>query len=308
LIIGTHGRGIWILDDIGPLEALTSDVVTSEERLLPTRHARLLSLYRTQEWFGVGAFFAPNPEYGAGIAYYLRKAGDGKKMRITIRDTKGNVIRRLEGPRERGLNRLYWDLRMEPIGEVQQGQAVGAGGAARGPAVLPGIYQVIVATPEGGELKGQVTVEGDPRIVISDADRRLRHSTLLDLYELQKTLAAVQTSARRAADEVEMVRKRLTDAGASSEEALGDVVKMADRVSQTRRGLDSQLSTVNALARAIEGYTGRPTPSQLQRIDWAFEDVTKLVEGLNGILQTDVPALSTATATPPRIAAPVRKR
>jgi photosystem II stability/assembly factor-like uncharacterized protein len=310
LIIGTHGRSIWILDDLSPLEALTPDVVTAEQRLLPSKPARLLSLYRTQEWFGVGVFFAPNPEYGAGVAYYLRNGSDGKKMGITIRDAAGHVIRKLEGPGDRGLNRIYWDLRMEPPSQAEAGQGAGGGGGgpARGPTVLPGVYQVVVTNPQGGELKGQVTVEGDPRIVISDADRRQWHAALLDLYELQKTLAAVQTSVRRATDEVGMVRKRLTYSTPPSKDALDQVAKVAERVSQTQRMLDDHLGTVGGLVRAIEGYTGRPTPSQIQRIDWAFEDVAKLVEGLNQIMQTDVPALSTAQTTSARIAAPVRKR
>ena len=73
------------------------------------------------------------------------------------------------------------------------------------------------------------------------------------------------------------------------------------------------LDAASGLARAIEGYSGLPTQDQSRQIDWAFEDVTKLVEEFNGILQTEMPAfyseLTAQMASPAlRIAPPVRKR
>ena len=320
LIIGTHGRSLWILDDIGPLEALTPDVLASDEQVLPIRRARLLSLYSPQAWFGAGQFFAPNPDYGAGIAYYLRKAGAVKKVGISIFDAQGNLIRKLEGPGERGLNRIFWNLRGDPVGPPREGRPGGGAEEARGLAVPPGVYQVVVGGPGGGELKTMVTVEGDPLLVVSEEDRRPRQAALLDLVELQKTLIAPRDPVRAAADEVGLVRKNLAARAGGNprgeeKEALGRAAKVSDGLSRCQRELESQLRSVSGLTREIDGYSGRPTADQLRQIDWAFEDATKLVEELNAILQKEMPALFSEMTTrnlwisPARpIAPPARKR
>ena len=72
--IGTHGRGIWILDDVGPLEALTADAMAADATLFPIHRARLMSTFTPQAWYGAGEFFAPNPDWNAAITYYLRDA------------------------------------------------------------------------------------------------------------------------------------------------------------------------------------------------------------------------------------------
>jgi photosystem II stability/assembly factor-like uncharacterized protein len=165
LVLGTHGRGIWILDDVGPLELLVPFVQQSEAALAPIAPARLMILHTPQAWFGQGVFFAPNPEFDAGIAYYLREASSGP-VKIEIADSRGRVVRTLEGPAAKGINRVRWDLRADP---PAQGQApmpalpVRGRGGPVAPLVAPGTYQVTLRIPRlSRELRGQVTVESDP--------------------------------------------------------------------------------------------------------------------------------------------------
>ena len=320
LVIGTHGRSIWILDDIGPLEALTPEVLASDVHLLPIKRARQCSIYSPQAWFGAGQFFAPNPDYGAGITYYLGKASADKKVGINIHDGQGNLIRKLEGPGERGLNRIFWDLRTEPSGPAREGRPGGGAEGARGLTVPPGVYKAVVDGPRGGELNATVSVEGDPLNVVSEEDRRRRQDALLDLVELQKSLASPQDIVRAAADGIESLKKNLAArAGGSPEgpmkEALGRVAGVADDLSRSQRELEGQLRSIIRLGRQIDGYSGRPTSDQLRQIDWAFEDAMKLIEELNAILQKGIPALFSELAAqniwiaPARpIAPPVRKR
>ena len=63
LVVGTHGRGIWVLDHIAALEALTPDAIRSDAFLVPPARARLLSIYNPQAWYGAGQYFAPNPDF-----------------------------------------------------------------------------------------------------------------------------------------------------------------------------------------------------------------------------------------------------
>ena len=112
LVLGTHGRSIWVLDHIEPLAQLTQPSARPAALSVP-RSARastggLLGPY----WFGSGEFFAPNPAAGATITYYLPKHGGG--IEISISDSPAKPIRTLHGPGAAGLNRVAWDLRRTP--------------------------------------------------------------------------------------------------------------------------------------------------------------------------------------------------
>src|SRR5262249_25505416 len=155
---------------------------------------RLLSIYSPQAWYGGGQFFAPNPEFGATIVYYLHNAGSGD-VTVRIADQHGTPVRTLRGTARAGLNSVVWDMRREArLPESPRDGSSGGAGASAGPLVLPGPYTVTI----GGlarPLKGDVRIEGDPRVSVPDGDRRLRQAALLDLYALVKTLAAARTSA-----------------------------------------------------------------------------------------------------------------
>lgn len=320
LIVGTHGRGIWILDDLAPLEALTADVVRSDAHVMPIPRARLWSIWWPQAWFGAGEFFAPNPDYGAVITYYLREAAAGP-VQLEVSDAAGHRIRTLPGPANRGLNRAVWDLRLEsPLQEPSTQEEVmgGYGGPPRAPLVLPGRYAVTVRVPGiTRELRGDVTVEGDPRTVFAAADRRARQGALLNLYELQKTLDGARVTMRTLAGQADAIRKVLVGDGPAPRAAavgLGALDTAAARITQVQADINRQASAVNALSRAIESFASLPTADQQRELDWAFEDATQTVEDVNRLLQREMPALYTdlmKQETWPRrlppVTAPVRR-
>jgi len=186
LVIGTHGRSIWVLDDMGAIEALTPSALKEDAVLAPIAPARETIIHSPQAWFGTGTFFAPNPDFDAGINYYLRDAATGPAQ-IDISDVYGKKVRTLEGPAAKGLNHVVWNLRVDQPpapaadpaagtpaagagGRGGRGGGGGAGGAGGGrggqqaaPLVAPGKYVVVVRVPGiGHELRGEVTVERDP--------------------------------------------------------------------------------------------------------------------------------------------------
>jgi hypothetical protein len=145
--------------------------------------------------------------------------------------------------------------------------------------VLPGVYTVTIKArgADGPVLKGELRVDSDPRVTFNDADRRARQTTLLTLYELQKSLAATRATTATA---------RL-----ASDTELGKL--QAD--------LTAELSTASTLSRAIEGFSGLPTADQRRQVEWVLDDAAKTVEALNRVLHTDMPA-------PPRLMAIPAKR
>jgi photosystem II stability/assembly factor-like uncharacterized protein len=277
LIAGTHGRSLWILDNISSLEALTPESLTSDAFLVPLARARLLAIYTPQAWFGAGQYFAPNPDFGAAIEYYLR-TGSKDDVQVHIADAHGGIVRTLKGAARAGLNRVSWDLRMDsPISDsARETMNLNAGAAPQAPLVLPGIYTVAIEAG-GRQMKGDLKVEGDLRVAFSDADRRTRQDLLLKLYELQKSLV----NARAAAA-----------AGVTHFDAVARTSRKADREPQERlralqTALSGEMNTANTLSRSIEGFSGLPTADQRRQIDWVFDDAGLTVGALNEALQTE---------------------
>lgn len=99
LIVGTHGRSVWIFDDLTPLEQYTADTGSRPLQLFPIRSALRYWHWSQVEWLGDNAFYGKNPSYGAAISYYV---GEGAKEsgKVVISDAQGKVIRTLEGMRD----------------------------------------------------------------------------------------------------------------------------------------------------------------------------------------------------------------
>ncbi len=113
LIAGTHGRSIWIADDITPLQQLTKEVLAKDIHLLANRTAtrwQRLSLGRQQTFF---KFRGENPQPGAFIHFYLKSA-PAEKIFIEIQGLLGNRKAPLQVSARKGLNRIRWDMRFPP--------------------------------------------------------------------------------------------------------------------------------------------------------------------------------------------------
>ena len=132
LVLATHGRSIWIMDDITPLQQLTPEVMAQEVHLFEPREAVLWkpdirlrrSMTGAKTWRGESA-----PE-GTAISYYLKTAASGP-VRLTVTDpATGEVFRTLPATGLAGMNRLQWDLCSDrrPVQPGQGGGGFGFGG------------------------------------------------------------------------------------------------------------------------------------------------------------------------------------
>ncbi len=133
LIVGTHGRSIWIMDDITPLEKMSDSVISSDLELFDMRPGIEYHVANLKGFTGAQEFIAPNPPYGVIVNYYLKTKPAGRNpVRITVTDKAGNRIRELNtAPADAGINRVAWDLRYDAPVRPAFGQ--GGPGAAGGP-------------------------------------------------------------------------------------------------------------------------------------------------------------------------------
>jgi photosystem II stability/assembly factor-like uncharacterized protein len=136
LIAGTHGRSIWILDDITALEQLGDDEMKGEAFLFDVRPATawVNDIQKQMNVGGAKYFRGRNPAPGTAVSYWLGKPASNVK--ITISDITGHEVRSIDGIKDAGLNRVQWDLRANPpargAAAAQQAPGGGGGGFGRG--------------------------------------------------------------------------------------------------------------------------------------------------------------------------------
>lgn len=193
LVLGTHGRSIWILDDIAPLVEWSATVASHPAHLFAIRPATIFHYWKDQSYRGQGAYAGENPPFGAIISYHFSRTAE--QATVTVEDASGRVIRRLEGPGTPGvIHRVMWDLRHEPPpggtggGEEESAQAaprLAQPVGARGPFVSPGAYTVVLQGG-GATVRQPVTVKGDPLMPLTDAQYREREAFLVGVLALQQ--------------------------------------------------------------------------------------------------------------------------
>jgi len=221
MILATHGRAIWILDDLTPFQQATvafgKDVHFFETR--PAMH-RVLAGDRMREFEGDMRFLGENPQLGAHLTYFLKIKADSARM--VIRDAAGATVRELKGDdfKEKlspGVNVAIWDLRVEPLPPSKRQQPAGGGGGffggggRQGPPVLPGRYRATLVLNGKEAASREVTVGLDPDVRIADADLKARFDALTELHALNGKVTAAVEALRTADEQLIAIRKELSD-------------------------------------------------------------------------------------------------
>src|SRR5205823_1120663 len=112
LILATHGRSIYIMDDISALEEMNRETLTADLKLFNTRPAIAWRMANYRGFLGSSLYFAPNAPAGLILDYYAKAAGP---VQITVADKSGARVRQLNARAEAGIvNRTTWDLRADP--------------------------------------------------------------------------------------------------------------------------------------------------------------------------------------------------
>ena len=303
LVLGTHGRGFWILDDIGPLEALSPSVLDAESHLFNIRPAvQMHHFNRGGGSTGQQRFAAPNPPDGAIISYYSASTQSGQ---VDVLDSVGRLVRRLTGPRAAGIQRLVWDLREEPPGPVDSAGRARFGRGLRGPFVLPGNY--LVRLRLGSEEHRQIAqVSPDPLVSMTDEDRRGWHDETIALGQLLETAQIALATA-------EHLQSRLRDIRAAVAAAPAAAAPLGEKTSTLARDVEALLTELRGQAEegvartpgplavvdqlrqlysTVEAATARPTAEQRRVAREAHDRLSRVVTGLNRLTQSSIPALA----------------
>jgi photosystem II stability/assembly factor-like uncharacterized protein len=276
LIIATHGRGVYILDDLTPLRALTRQVLDSEVALLPSRPSALVIPVSNQEFPGDDEFVGTNPDEAATITYYLKKRHLLGDLKVEVYDPQGTRIASLPGGKRRGINRVSWPMRLPPPKLPPANSLVANLFTFVGPRVPAGAYTVKLIKGDQ-TLTGEVRLVPDARTQHSDEDRALQQKTALGLYQSLERLTYLVDAATTARDGARQ-RAAAMSAGATGDRFRRQLEALAAELESFRTGLvaggeggmlegDQKLrEKLGDLYGGVNGYEGRPTQSQLEYV------------------------------------------
>jgi photosystem II stability/assembly factor-like uncharacterized protein len=329
LVIATHGRSFWILDDVTPLRQMSAEVAAAEAYLFrPEMAYRLRASSFEGTPLPVDTAQGENPPDGALIDYYLKSAFGGE-VTLEVLDSAGKLVRRYSSsdkpPRidpkrleftaswihspqppsaEPGMHRFVWDVRYEggPGGNPMAAMFRGGGG---GPWALPGQYTVKL-TVAGQSYTQPLTLKMDPRVKTPLADLALQFKMAREISGAQAQVSAAAAEANRLHGQLQALKAK-----ASGQQALADELEALDKKTMALTGgtsppgffeteapstttLRSLTIALGQVARAVGSADAAPTRDAVTAFQHDRQAVEKALAEWNQIKGKDVPHLNQA--------------
>jgi photosystem II stability/assembly factor-like uncharacterized protein len=313
IIIATHGRSIYVLDDATPVQQLTPEVAREDVHLFDVRPALRYATRMTRYGVGDKAFAGQNPPYGALVSYYLKQKPDDKtKLKLQILDSGGKMISEIENiAKERGLNRVSWNLRYggPTVRRPPTDEEVQFTGGPRGPQVLPGTYTVRLLVGEKS-YERKIEVQLDPTVNgVTAADLRETLDMELRLRDMQTATNNALNTLDSLKSQIEFIERTVRDRlGASSvpkelTDALAAqkkrVEELQNRLAQPEGGLGFEgraqlIDRIGGLFFTLDSSNAAPTPAARELYGDLQKEFDTKVGEVNKFMNDAVPQLNDA--------------
>ena len=323
LVVGTYGRGFWILDDLAPLQQLTPEVMASAAHLFAPRDAYRFRAITPPSVPYSDPTEGTDPEYGASINYWLGEAavaaaerGETESPTVEIVDAAGEVVRTLAGTNNPGVNRIHWDLRDEPNGAIRlltspmYAEHIAVGDEGR---EAPGSRQISILLPPGRytvRLNAAGQSMEQPLAVIKDPHSAGSEADIAAQVAFLRAVRADVVAAGEAVHRVEAIRVQLeTMSRFADEDELAEAIttlqgQLVDLQSNmvdlrlTGQGQDGVrfearlLQKLGYLTGAIAGADFPPTDQELEVKVLLHEQLQEHLEALDALVRDEVAALN----------------
>jgi photosystem II stability/assembly factor-like uncharacterized protein len=323
LVLATHGRSFWILDDISPLRQYADSLAKEDMHLYQPATA-----YRVHSGEAPShlAFAGRNPPNGAVIYYYMKQAPRPElkqEVKIEILDAAGNVIRKYSSAKnepldepldpddkkpekqikpEEGLNRFVWDLHYEEANRVPGYFLWEYNEGAKGPLALPGNYQVRL-TANGKSVTAPFEVKIDPRVTTSQSDLEKQFKLEMNVREQLNRVYEAVNQIQDVREQLGGLKKRLVSGDATKPVFDGataldaKLIAVRDplinfKISASEDslayapGIDAKLAF---LSMAVSGFAdSAPTESEYQEFDKLKKQTDQLLANWDQVRNADI--------------------
>ena len=314
LVVGTHGRSIWILDDLQPVREMNDRMTEADLHLFPVADAVRWRM-GDGTWAGRHARFS-NPPYGASIYYFLKDKPKGE-LKIEIVDAQKRLVKALSSvPREPdysseyddpeefkkaalsvepGVQRAVWDLTWEGAKKIK-GAKIDTGDPAEGPRAVPGTYTVRL-TVDGRSVESPLRILPDPRGGVSAADLEAQVAFALRVRDSISRLTGLANQIRAVRDQLQARAKALEPR--KVDRGVAELVEKSSAAATKAHGLEQRLHNPTAEVTydilAMRGGTrlySRLAPLQM----WAVEGDGAPTAGMTQVLAEQEKELSALEA------------
>ena len=325
LLLGTHGRAIWILDDAAPIQQWSTKIADRAAHLFPPRPALRFPTRFTRYGLGDKKYVAPNPPDGAILTYYLKESLDAesgpdekkeKRFAIEILNAEGEIVRTLDADKLEhgaGMHRATWDLRQAPPRPRNELDPGGGdfGGPPAGAYVLPGVYTARLTVDRGNDSKlvveQSVEVRIDPLVEASPAELAAQYAAAARLTEMRGAV----NDALRALDivgaQIEERRATWKNVGRELDAELQEHLKTFEKARAERLRLfvreegktywsqGPRLSDhLDTLFGNIDSAFAAPTAAQLAHLEELEGEWTTAMASVRDWLEADAAELNAA--------------
>lgn len=345
LIVATHGRGMYILDDLTPVQRI-ADAMVADAFVFETRPATRWVITGRDGDLGQRSWSGQNPPNGAIINYYLKSAAKDP-VAITISDANGRLIRELRNPpRDSGVNRAVWDLRYEgprqpadtgggqrrPPGASEEDEYGGRFAVTLGPYVTPGDYTATLRA-NGRTLTTKIQVRPDPRVQATLAELKAQHDVAVALRDLTSRTNAMLEQTDGMTRQLISINQTLgprvggTDTVVAVQQEAAGAALQAVTVARARlksfrdeklgrpiaQGLQWRQyprirEELQALSGAVSRPQDKPTDPQLQRVRELTDETIALEGELQAIIATEVARVNQLLSGTPHVVTPPVRR
>jgi photosystem II stability/assembly factor-like uncharacterized protein len=297
LVLATHGRGIWIIDDIVPWRALTPEVMSQDVAFVSARPVQE-RIEGSGGWAnGAAMFVGDNPPDAAVINYYQRERHLFGKLKIEVLDSTGKVLDEIPASKRPGLNRVMWSMREKPPRVPPAAQI--AFGGTRGVRFGPGEYTVRL-TKNGKTYETKFTIGLDRRAKFTDTDKKAQYDAALKVRALFDDESALMdrilflrrevTKSGVAFPENDPMRKTVKDFDGKIEAVRKKIVATTEGGAIT--GEERIREHTDQLYGALLSYEGKPGDYHLAYIDTLRRELDDVTKDFEQLLSKDLPAFN----------------
>ena len=297
LVLATHGRGIWIIDNISPLRALTPQIMAEEAGFLPMPQA--VQWMEAQGGWpeGDATYTGPSRPTEAFFPYYQRTRHIFGDLKIEVFDDQGRFVDSLPTSKHRGVNRATWNMHVKPPKVPPAASAMFQ--AATGPRVVPGTYTVKM-TKGTSTYSTTVNVVLDPRAKFTVEERKSQYELVMKIGSMLNHMswavdavielrdAATQRAAKLPANDP--LRQKLVNLANDADNIRGKIV--ATKEGGMITGEERLREYMGTLYGDVSSYEGAPTREQVSRAEVLGRELDDVVSEFNKLGVQQLPSIN----------------